>query len=533
MALNLNIPEVKDKPFIDAETRTNKISDALKQLASNGTLDFATHIRGELTVLNRQKVSVNARLQALNIYRSSIINTCQKLTQEFSNAPLPLHDKAKLAANAVEGLWQELGFGYKLALIDLQNQLISLSRKKDSIMAIQFAIHAIAEQLLTYFQTYRQIPESIWADFYQLYFCAVQMGVQHEAGDASLLNPWTNTSIHFSIESAFKHAMMMYLANPQNLAPKEMRSMANHLASQVHHANISAVTPLDTTYGAFIIDLGSNEAPAAYSKQKEQPNPHVDILLHSIELVRTIHHNLNALYKQLMQKEKQLSDYAVVEDSRRLMTHLIKHLGITPKRQFKRNRKIGELQLVAGITNTHLISGHIDADQTLSSSYQSHVLNNSHQTSSYASRWHIINMSATGMCIRRHATAEKNIKVGQLISFRIPKEHHWGMGVVRWAYCGNRDAVVIGVQFIAPFAQSAIASNPKRQISERALIFSDSPSKAEQTNLIVPRNTFLPGLQLYLQWGNEKHQVLCTRLIEQTQHYDRIQFKMLDNHKLL
>lgn len=511
MTLNLNIPSLKDKPFITAETRPEIISASLERLQSNNALDFAAHLRGELTVLNRQKLSASTRIQALNIYRSNAINTANLLTHEFSNASLPLHDIAKLAANAAEGLWQELGFGYKLALIDLQNQLISLSRDKDTVFVITRAMHAVTEQALIYFQTYQSVPESIWVDLYQLYFCAVQMGVHHESTLDTVPSIWSQSQSNFTIDSAFKHAMLMYLANPQNLTQKEISLVSAYLAHHVHHAQITAIKPLQTTYGAFIIDLANNQAPEAYSKQKELPDPHTDILLQTIELVRNIHSHLNQIQNQTLPIDCGIPESANIEDYNHLLTHLIKHLGITPKRQFKRSKKIGELDLVTGIDAAHFLS-----------SKDSHP----HQTAVKASRWHLINMSATGMCIRRHAQAEKNIKIGHLISIRLQGEHNWALGVVRWAHCGNRGALVIGIQLIAPFTQSAIASGKNDTLLEKTLVLPQAATQKSQS-LIVARGTFSPGLRLNIQWGKEIHPIIFTRLIERTQQYDRIQYKMV------
>lgn len=526
MALHLNIPTLKEKPFIVAETSVDKIETSLTKLAPNNALDFAAHLRGELTVLNRQKVPAIARIDALNVYRTRAIETAQTLTLEFINANLPLHDKAKLAANAVEGLWQELGYGYKLALIDLQNQLFNLSRKKVSITAIQHAIHAITEQALVYFQTYRSIPESIWADLYQLYFCAVQMGIQHQTNPDSSIGVWTKNVGEFSIENAFKLAMLMYLSNPQNLTQKAIRIAANYLAQHVQHAQITAVTPLGTTYGAFVIDLGDDKPPASYNKQKESPDPHVDILLQTINLVRVIHQDLNQLQQELFNNGHLTPQNPEAEDKRNLLAHLIKHLGITPQRQFQRSHKIGELELVAGINTSHFLSSHRNTDQKVAT--QANTPLETVETKITTSRWHVINMSATGMCIRRHASADKNIQIGQLISYRMKDEHHWGLGVVRWAHCGNRDALVIGIQFIASFAQSAITHDLHTHTQETALILPESASPNKQSDMIAARNTFIPGLRLKVQWDAEQHDILCTRLIERTLHFDRIQFKLLN-----
>jgi len=523
MALNLNIPELKEKPLIIAETRPSKISLSLEGLQTNNALDVAAHLRAELSILNRQKVSASARIQALDIYRVSLIHTVQLLAKDYNNTSLPLHDKAKLAATSAEHLWQELGYGYKLALIDLQNQLIKLGRDKDSIHVIQHAMHAVSEQALVYFQTYTALPNHIWEDLYQLYFCAVQIGIQHQVISDHKINSWSNAPIVFTIENAFKHGLLMFLANPQNLTQKEIRLAAEYLAHHVRDAQISAVTPLETAYGAFIISLGANNPPEPYSKQKDAPDPNVDILLQTIDLVRIIHNNLNDLQNNHLPSDGSIPHEVNRDDYIHLLTHLIRHLGITPKRQFKRSEKYGELELVSGIPATHFISNDGISDAQVALTANGKVINSTHSQIT-TSRWQILNMSATGMCIRRHPSAEKNIRIGSLIGIKIRGEHHWALGVVRWANCGSRDALMIGVQLIAPYAQSASLSCDKWDHDEMALVLPQMTAVKEHSTIIAPKGTFEAARRLHLKWNEQSYPIILTKLLDRTQHFERMQF---------
>lgn len=523
MALNLHIPELKERPLIIAETRPSKISLNLKNLQSNNVLDVAAHLRAELTILNRQKVSAAARIQALNAYRNTLINTTQILAKDYNNAALPLHDKAKLVATAAEHLWQELGYGYKLALIDLQTQLFKLGRDKETILVIQHAMHAVSELAMVYFQTYTALPNHMWEDLYQLYFCAVQLGIQHQRGSDHQLNAWSNVYFGFTIENAFKHALLMFLANPQNLTQKEIRLTSEYLAHRVQDAQVTAVMPLEVSYGAFIINLAVNTPPEPYSKQKDAPDPNVDILLQTIDLVRNIHSNLSVLQNNQLPADGSVPHDANREDYVHLLTHLIKHLGITLQRQYKRAEKFGELELVSGLPAVHFLSNDKTSDAPVTLTAAGKTLNGLH-TQITASRWQIINMSATGMCIRRHPTAEKNIKIGSLIGIKIHSEHHWGLGVVRWANCGTRDALMIGVQMIAPYAQSVNLSYEKWDHEEMALILPQISAMKEHSTIIAPRGTFEPGRRLLLKWNEQSHPIILTRLLDRTQHFERMQF---------
>ena len=166
-------------------------------------------------------------------------------------------------------------------------------------------------------------------------------------------------------------------------------------------------TPLETAYGAFIISLAMNNPPEPYSKQKDAPDPNVDILLQTIDLVRNVHNNLNELQSNHLPNDGSIPHDANRDDYIHLLTHLIKHLGITPKRQFKRSEKYGELELVTGIPAAHFLSGDDVHDANVALTSTGTVLSTNHHAQITTSRWQILNMSATGMCIRRHPTAEK------------------------------------------------------------------------------------------------------------------------------
>ena len=513
MALKLHIPQLKDKPIIIADTRPQKILQSLEHIRSENPLDIASHLHIELEILNRQKISPSQRLQALEAYRPLLISTAHTLAEDYSNANLPLHDKAKLAAAATESLWLELGFGYKLALVDLQNQLIKLGSEKSSVQAIQRAMHAIAEHAMVYYQIYIPPPEHIWGDLHQLYFCAVQLNIQQAQTD-------TPAALGISIENTYKHALLMSLADPQHLTQKNIRLVAEYLLYQVQAAQISAVAPLSDTTGTFIISLKSNEPPVAYSKQKSAPDESSDILLNTMDLVRNIHTHLNSLQHNLLPADGSIPADAPRSDYIDLLTYLIKHWGVTFKRVFNRSQKNGEVELVAGIAAIHSMLG--------GASKGSYEENFEAHAPIMPSRWQILNISPTGMAIRRHPTAEKNIKIGGLLGVKIKDEAKWSLAIVRWASCGTKERLDIGVQLIAPYAQHGIAKIDDREDDEHILLLPEIPAVRQIASLILPKGIFEPAKQLTVISNNQSKRVLLTRMIERSQYFERIQYSVIN-----
>jgi hypothetical protein len=524
MALNLNIPALKDNPIIIAETRPQKIGQSLLDHIAKNPLDIASHLHSELEILNRQKISPTNRMQALDAYRPLLISTVQALSEDYSNAALPLHDKAKLAAAAAESLWLELGYGYKLVLVDLQNQLIKLGTDKSSANAIQRAMHAVAEHALTYYQTYSTPPEHIWSDLHQLYFCAIKLGIQNVKVDEEKAVVGSTATIANTIENTYKHALLMSLADPQHLTQKNMRLAAEYLAFHVENAKISIVAPLEITTSCFIVNLSSNKPPVPYSKQKVEPNPDSDILLQTLDLVIGIHQDLNSLQNNQLPKDGGVPANANRDEYIDLLTYLIKHWGVTQKRIFNRTKSEGEIEIVTGIPAIHYFSS-ANVEHTANANIGK--LQHS-ENMPEPSRWHVINISAIGMSVRRHATAEKNIRIGGLLGFKTKNEQHWSIGLVRWAACGSRDRLDIGVQLIAPRAQSAIAHIDKTGREEMVLLLPELVAVKQLATVIARVGTYQPARQLSITYNNSTHVIMLTKIVERSHHFERIQYSVIN-----
>jgi hypothetical protein len=534
MALNLNIPDLQDDPIFIAEMRPQKINQALADLKTENAMGMAAYLHAELETLNRQKVSASSRLQALDCYRPHLMRTALALADSYRKSALPLHDEAHLAATTAGALWLELGYGYKLALVDLQNQLIKLGTDKNSAHAIQYAMHAIAEHTLVYYQTYVMPPEHIWSDFHQLYFCAVQLDIQnisvqhaYMATEKNIDPNLASACLVTSIENTYKHALLMSLAEPQHLIQQDIRLIAEYLAHYIHHTQISAVTTLDNISGAFVIDLSSNKPPTPYSKQNGQPNPLTDILFQTIDLVRTMHQDLSQLQRHQFPKNGSIPTDANRDDYAELLTYLIKHWGITPQRIFNRSLKNGDVDLVVGISAIWQAS---EQGITKNNHADNHPISDISSTLSIPaipSRWKTLNISATGILLRRHHTAEKNIRIGDLIGIKGKGESHWSIGIIRWANCGNRDRLDIGVQFIAPQAHSAVATMSGRNQDERVLLLSEIAAIKQAATIIAPRGTYEPARQLTLTYNSKIRQIMLTRLVERSHYAERIQYSIV------
>ncbi len=141
-----------------------------------------------------------------------------------------------------------------------------------------------------------------------------------------------------------------------------------------------------------------------------------------------------------------------------------------------------------------------------------------------ASRWDILNISPTGMAIRRHPSAEKNISVGALVGIKTNADTHISIGIVRRANCGNRDRLDIGVQLIAPQATAAIAQIDARDYEEPVLMLPEISAVSQAATIIAPRGTYAPARVLTIQTEGKIQKVMLTKLVECTPLIERVQY---------
>jgi hypothetical protein len=84
----------------------------------------------------------------------------------------------------------------------------------------------------------------------------------------------------------------------------------------------------------------------------------------------------------------------------------------------------------------------------------------------------------------------------------------------------------MGVQLIAPYAQSAFARIDGREDEEMALLLPEITAVKQAATIIVPRGTFEPARQLVLTFKNQRQHIMLTRLVERSHYFERIQFSV-------
>ncbi|MEQ1600230.1 MAG: hypothetical protein ABL885_00515 [Methylophilaceae bacterium] len=521
MALTLTVPALEENPLIVAETRPRHVTQFVCDLPFGRPLEAAILMREEIEILNRQKVGADARFKAMEIYQPALFNLKETLAIQYCNEPSPLSKHAKEFAAAAESLLLELSYGYKLALIDQQNKLISLSSSKSKAILVQRAVEALGQLAMVYYQTYFSVPASVWSDLHQLYFYAVQ----HELQDINLASD-SEDRIN-TISLIYKQVLLLSLTYPQHLATSDMKFVVEYVKQYAHLAQLIDLAPLTNSAGVFLVRLNSKEPPVPYLKVAKQTNASSDILLVTVELARLLHDQMQMLQTGNLSALTDLPDNPAGLRHLDLLTYLIKHWGISPQRGFNREHKTDGIEVGIGLSAAHYLinqEGQLgsELDQKVTLPSENKAANG--LTSAITSRWQVLNISATGLALRKLPNSAAAVRVGELFAIKLGEASHWSIGVLRWVNNNDKQQLDIGAELIAPEAQSVRIRAVGLYEYEQALLLPELPALNQAASIITACGVYSPAREMDLNFSSKNSRIMLTKLIERTNGFERFQF---------
>lgn len=523
MPLNLTVPALEDKPIIVAETRPQKILEFLANLPTP-PLEAAIALNDEMEILNRQKVSADSRFKALEIYRDHAASLASNLSHAYCTASLPLSKEAKAYAAAAESLWLELAYGYKLTLNDQLSQLFNPS-DKTTALTLQRAMDSLHRLSMVYYETYFNVPGTVWRDLHQLYFHAVQESL-HEIVLQKDGQP-------VSIDLLYKQILLISLADPQHLAPQDIELVADYIGRFAQHTQLQGLGMLENPAGIFIISLDSDKPPVPYIRNIKQTDANTDIFFITVELARLVHQHLQMLQSGKIAKNSGLPESMLDSKYQDILVYLIKHWGASPKRVYNRLSKNSISQLGIGLHAAHFFINNEQFYQQPAALNESDFQSNETTTSPASrlpikpSNWQMLNISASGTALRKFPDTHAQVRIGELLAIRNKGEKNWSVAVLRWASNGEQEQLDIGTQLLAPNARAAGTRIVDNGYFEPALILPAIPAIKQEVSLIARSGFYAPARVLELDENGVISRIMVTKLIDRTRSFERFQFSLL------
>lgn len=512
MPISLKLPVLDDNPILLAETRTNKIIEFVRDLPFSDPISAAADLVEELQILNSQKVAFSNRVNALEVYRPAAIQIHQALIPQFSNTSLPISKNEKSFAVAATNLWQEIAYGYKWALIDLQSKIINMSNEKSTALVIQRAIHALKEMAFISYLTYRTPSNWLWTELHQLYYSAAQQTAQKLIVEEGLAD--TNES---SVNAVYTQALLLALANPHHLSSQDIVKTDAYLTRISADAELRGLGFVDAAAGVFLVDLNGEKPPIAFSKNKKVPDSETDILLLTVKLAKRIHTHLKLLREGVVPNDGSLPSNAIQDDYEELLGQLITHFGKSPLRAFSRSRKNDGLELGIGINDAHHFVQKIGDD------FENLIVQSA---AIKPSRWQVLNVGAGGYALRKFNSSKVSMLVGDIAAIKNNTNLTWELGVVRWANVTELNQLDAGLELISPSVK-AIEIKSEKNADGKGLLLPEMSALKQPASIVVPRGEYATGEALILIQDGEESSVLVTKRVERTATFERYQYSLI------
>ena len=513
MPLSLKLPVLDNNPILLAETRPNKISEFIQNLSFGDPIRAASDLVEELQILNSQKVAFSNRINALELYRPAAIQIYHALIPHFSSASLPISKNEQAFASSAVQLWQEFAYGYKSALVDLQNKILNINNSKSTALVVQRAIHALKEISFVNYLTYRAPATAVWSELHQLYFCALQQSA--ETVKVIEMLPDVNEG---SVNSVYTQALLLSLANPHHLANKDIVKADAYLTKIAGDAELRALGFVDNPTGVFLVGLSGDKPPTSFVKNRELPNNETDILLITVNLARRIHAHLKALQGGVVPSDGSLPSNALKEHYEDLLTHLIKHFGKSPLRVFSRSKKSDGMELGIGIHAAHHFIPKVGND------VKNFMVPS---TALKPSRWQVLNVSAGGYALRKFNSSQVSLYVGDIVAIKNNKTLMWELGVLRWASVNELNQLDAGIELISPSATAITVKSEKTAAEGEGLMLPELGALKQPASVIVPCGVYSQGEVLELVHHESLTKVLITKLVERTATFERFQYSLI------
>ncbi|MCB5190488.1 hypothetical protein LG198_07095 [Methylobacillus arboreus] len=511
MLLNLNVPALVDHPLIVAETRPSKITKFLNALPVTNLPETSQALQEELEILNRQKVTPDTRIKALETYRPAIISVTESLAAHYCSAPLPLPEQDKHYATLANTLWTELAYGYKIALLDLEAKLFKFGGAKPLALCLHRGLDALRMQIEIHYETYRAQPSSLWNELHQLYALATTRGLAElEVDDPARKHK-------LAISHVYKQALLISLADPQHLSQRDIKLTCDYIARFAGLAQLQRPETVENPAAIFLISANGDKPPLPLGKRLRKIDEENDLFLLTMDLARQIHQHIKQSQLGPFPPEAGLPESANQPRYHDLLTYLLRQWGASPKRIYNRTPKNDGIELVIGLPALHaILYGKTlpETDATPGKPPRS-------------SRWQALNISAGGLALRKLPATEVHLHIGDLVGVRISHATHWAIGVLRWASHTENRHLDIGIQMLAPEAHSASTPITNDQTTP-LLLLPEIPTLKQTPSLIGGPGSYSPAkiMDLVQEDGTSKR-IMITRLIERTNQFDHFQFSAL------
>jgi cyclic-di-GMP-binding protein len=547
LMLRVTTPDKQSLSFCNANPRDLKIWIAGLPKANIG--ETARLLYQALVELNQLLTPSDNRLQLLELLRPEVHFVCKHLERHFLNQSIVLDERPRKVANLCQALQNHLAIGYKLIISRLLGQGAQ-DRTPLLSIALQRATHSLCGPLIRASQLYCPVPEGLWLELHQLH----RIAREHNLHNNRIRDPLARHSDGLSTEQSYLTALLLGCARCNQLRQNSIALLAEALEPW---SKLATLQPADAPSSLFAI-APQQDAPPRYTSLFQPGELKANLGINPSELVDAIKEYLLLPTEALHQARLQIP----AGMSQDMLQHLASAWGDIAERSFQRNQAQGHLNLCIGMSALHYFlagkrafnavlqlpnetasavfdiqkgapdiwTNAFDAErpnnwdalpeemiQYTNPAQGDSFTNEASQAESYPTfQLSIVNTSPGGYCLSWSKDVPNQLQAGELVGIQSAPNQAWSVAVVRWIRQVRGRGTQIGIELIAPQAQSCglqlVRKTEQSSQYLRALLLPAISAISRPASLITARLPFQEGNKVSINLnGNERRAVLSRR----------------------
>lgn len=479
------------------------------------------------------------RLKIVEHFRAAIYELQIEMTSRVAIKPLP-HAKAELdAVHDARQLWDALSRNYQKCLqaqIDGDQEI-----QPYSAFIVQRCTRTLFAEMLSYYSFYEPLRPGLWQQLHTLFHYAEEQDFAEKSVKESR-NPVTGAE---TVKSAYVRAILIALADPYHFSARQLFELDSWLDKWSLRVYVTKKSGKDDSGIPVAIDLKADRGATVAFERPDDDSRYLSLdrvgrsIRKRIKFLRDGgnpteiglgndhakgHYELflSYLYAQWCEsKPGRACDRHVASNSVDIC------FGAAAAYYYIN----GEQPFVAPDRKTQVSDAAIRDLQIFGHVSQRSLQRAKEEAGFSLERWHGVNESALGFCVRREIGGGERIQHRQLLALRPPDSDQFALGSIQWTKI-NADLLELGLELLAgtphPLAArlagtgGAAHGKYTETFKLPELAATKSPPR-----LVVPAGWFRPARVVHLIEADEKTSAKLTEMVERGADYEVVLYTQL------
>jgi hypothetical protein len=518
--------EIPRGPGNQIDTRPLYVEEWLDSLPYADFVRTARLIDEATRATNTQPVKAATRLELVDVYNRPYQYYVESQIRAGAQHTLQSIETMQSQIGLMKQIAVNLALACRLSADELLKVKTTWRQTKPPLPALLGSLHYLSHALIFGFLEYAPVPKNVWRQLHSIYEFAES--IQRDLESVGLPGQKGVTS---TVADAYKRIVLATLVDPHRLPFGAIWEVYEQLRHWTAHARLKPFEPPPAGGGSFIIDLDSDNRPLTPDKQSQISSVKRARILDCAELGGIVEDQLERLDAgQPLTTETRLSPYF----ARVMLQQMLRAWGVPPSRNFAREARSGELELVRGMSAVYFhLNNRIEFDPGADPDAEDSAGWHASATPApdyRAEKWTLVDQGMGGFAVISADRPAQAVRVGDLVAFVDSNSGrpHWTLGIIRWLMVRQGKSHRIGTQIIAnrvsAIAVRASTGSQQDRRFRRALLL-EGGDATRGLSLIAERGFHVRNREIELRIGDSLRPARAGALIEGSVAFERFELQ--------